>query len=197
MGSSGSTPTTPPEGRVRLRLSVAGEDHPRACTGRRLIRLGLAERVDLGRPIPRGAILLDPHAPVPLSRSDRPGALAGGLFGVDCSWNRLAHRGGYPAEPRGVPGAQRRRLPYLLAGNAQHYGRLGELNTAEALAAGLYLLGEIDRATGLLEGFPGGASFLRLNEVRLRRYADCAAPEETRRAEAELFGGPTGDHSSG
>ncbi|MCI4346595.1 MAG: DUF367 domain-containing protein [Thermoplasmata archaeon] len=152
MPFSGSTPSPHRSERagIPLYLLVAGEDHPRACTGRKLLARGLARTSDRARPHGAYPILLDPRADTPLSPADRPRALDGGLLGVDCSWNRLGERGGFPAR---LPGLHhqphRRRLPFLLAGNPQHYGRLAELNTAEAFGAAW------GRANGLEHFFPG------------------------------------------
>ncbi|MGI0053599.1 MAG: ribosome biogenesis domain-containing protein [Thermoplasmata archaeon] len=162
-----------------------GEDHPKACTGRKLRERGLLADGPAGAP---GAVLLDPHADHPLSIADATRARRAGLLAVDCSWNRLGDRGGYPAESGTAGRGHRRRLPYLIAGNPQHYGRLSELTTAEALAAALWILGEPTRARGLLEGFPGGVEFFRLNAERLGRYDRCAGAEEIREAERDLFG---------
>jgi pre-rRNA-processing protein TSR3 len=125
---------------------------------------------------------------VPLSRADRAHAHAGGVLGVDCSWNRLGERGAYPEGVADLPRAARRRLPYLLAANPQHYGRLGELNTVEAFGASLWILGEPERARSLLAGFLGGATLLELNAEWLARYARCDGPEEVIAAERELLG---------
>lgn len=186
MASSASTPGPSAERPIRLLLRVAGEDHPKACTGRRLLRRGLAEREGTG-PRGRAPILLDPHALQPLSRADLPRARSGGVLGVDCSWNRLDRRGGYPTAARRGPEGPRRRLPFLLAGNPQHYGRVAELNTAEALASALWVLGESARARSILEGFPGGTGFVSLNAELLARYDRCADAEEIRSAEREFF----------
>ncbi len=187
MGSSGSTPSRTAEPGPRLLLRVAGEDHPKACTGRKLLRLGLATRLD--GPVGRGPapVLLDPHAEVPLSRADRPRAEAAGILGVDCSWNRLGVRGGYPGAAAADHRSVRRRLPYLLAGNPQHFGRLAELNTAEALGAALWIVGEPERARALLAGFPGGSAFLALNAGPLERYLGCGSAEEIRAVERDFF----------
>lgn len=133
---------------------------------------GLARAVPPGR-VPRPPpVLLDPRAPVPLCGTDRTEALRGGVLGVDCSWNRLEERGGYPAEsPWLARLPTRRRLPLLLAGNPQHYGRLAELNTAEALCAALFLLGEPDRAREILGRFGGGEAFFSLNREPLESYS--------------------------
>jgi pre-rRNA-processing protein TSR3 len=75
----------------------------------------------------------------------------------------------------------------LVAGNPQHFGRLGELNTAEALAAALHLVGRPDEAHELLAGFAGGPAFLELNRERLERYARASSPEALVREERALF----------
>lgn len=187
MQSSASTRSRSPDAGVPLFLSVVGDDHPRACTGRRLLRRGAAERFDAEHQSPRG-LLLDPYASVPLSVADRPLARARGIYAVDCSWNRLHDRGGYADGALGrVPQERRRRLPLLLAGNPQHFGRLGELNTAEALAAALVVLGERDRARGLLAASPSGESFLSLNASLLESYATADSAGEILAAERQYF----------
>jgi len=134
-------------------------------------------------------VVLDPHAREPLSRADGPAAQRDGVLAVDCSWNRLADRGSLPGpspgpEDRGI----RRRLPLLIAANPQHYGRLGELNTAEALAAALYVLDRPSEAEALLEGLPGEGSFFEVNEARLERYRAATSAPEILAAERSLFG---------
>ncbi|MHB8351854.1 MAG: ribosome biogenesis domain-containing protein [Thermoplasmata archaeon] len=175
----------PAEGTIPLYLRFAGEDHPKACTGRKLRQRGL---LSVGLRGERGSVLLDPHAPHPLSASDTDRARRAGLLAVDCSWNQLGDRGGYPTSSGTSGRGHRRRLPYLLAGNPQHYGRMAELNTAEALAAALWILGERERAQALLAGFSGGTEFFRINHTFLGRYATCADADEIRTAERDLFG---------
>jgi len=135
--------------------------------------------------------VLDPYATVPLTPADRPRAEQGGLIAVDCSWNRLSAAHARPfgrTESRPAPGG--RRLPMLVAANPQHFGRVGELNTVEALAAALWVLGHPAEAEGLLEGFAGGRSFLDVNRARLRRYQGAGTVEELEREERQLFGHP-------
>ena len=168
---------------------MVGDDHARACTGRRLIRLGLVRNLGRKRPNPDRAVVLDPYAAVPLAPADRVRAEAGGVVAVDCSWNRLSAE---EARKRALGGSRRtggRRLPMLVAANPQHFGRLGELNTVEALAATVYLLGRPQEAAELLAGFAGGPTFLEVNRERLERYARAGSPEEIVQAERELFSG--------
>jgi len=188
MGSSASTPSRS-ERPIRIGIVVVGDDHPRACTGRRLLRRRLARSLAPGSARAGAGILLDPYAERPLSPADRPRAERLGLVAVDCSWNRLSE-----AYARGTPASTsrprvRRRLPMLLAGNPQHFGRLGELNTAEALAAALAVWGREAEARRLLEGFAGGEAFLAINRRRIERYRSAGSAEEVLRAERELFGG--------
>ncbi len=168
MRSSESTHSRSPSHRIPLLIVLADEDHPRACTGRRLVRGGFARSLDVAGGAPRGAVILDPHAAIPLSRADTSRASTG-VVAVDCSWNAFERRGRFPG--RWQPDARsRRRLPLLLAGNAQHYARLGELNTAEALAAAVYLLESAGRAESILDGAGLGRSFLELNAEPLAGY---------------------------
>ncbi len=133
--------------------------------------------------------MLDPYAVDALSRADLATAERSGILAVDCSWNRLSASGRLPPVlPRGR--AVRRRLPFLVAGNPQHYGRVGELNTVEALGAALYLLGRPAEAVDLLAGFAGGPAFLAINHDRLDRFSRAVDAEETRRLERDLFGTP-------
>ena len=172
MGSSASTPSPPRSAEVPLLIVFADEDDPRRCSGRRLVRSEMARAIPDGRSPPHGAVLLDPHSAVPLSRADRDRALQGGVVAVDCSWNRIGATGQYPPQLRGLDRLRlRRRLPWLVAANPQHHGRLGELNTAEALAASLVLLGERGRAGRLLGPFPGGPTFFDLNAAAFAAYA--------------------------
>lgn len=173
---------------IRLLLRVIGDDHPKACSGRRLLRRRLAYEVARVEGLSPPPVVLDPYAPRALSRSDRAAALRGGLLAVDCSWNRLHDQG----ELLGAGASRsslRRRLPLLLAANPQHYGRLAELNTVEALAAGLVILGEERAAAELLEGFPGGAELLVVNRERLAAYTAAEDARGVVAKERELFGG--------
>ncbi len=171
-------------------MLVVGDDHPKRCTGRRLLHRRLADPYRRTPAWGFPPLVLDPFAPAPLSARDRAIAARGGLLAIDCSWNRLSERGSFGTSERGVPRAgAHRRLPLLLAANPQHYGRVGELNTAEALAAALYLLGEPGSARAMLAGFPGGAAFFEINRERLEAYRRARTAPSVRAEERRLFGG--------
>ncbi len=197
MPSSDSTLSPPAKRSPRLLLRVVGDDDPKVCTGLRLVRFGRARRVgDIGRLHPP-PLLLDPHAPLPLSRADARTAREGGILAIDCSWNRLSERAGILGPRRRERGGPvHRRLPYLLAANPQHFGRMGELNTVEALSAALHLLGYREAAAKLLEGFRGGPSFLEVNRVPLARFGAGRTPEEVLTSERSFYGGSSSEGPS-
>lgn len=190
MRSSGSTRKPRRNAALRLLVVLAGEDHPKACTGRRLLRwrrVVQVPREDASFPAP---VVLDPYAPTPLSGADRETAEGGGILVVDCSWNRLSARGSFPGEERrDRRHGTHRRLPVLVATNPQHYGRLTQLNTVEAFCAALYILGRTEEAENLMDGFAGGGEFLAVNRDRLDRYQEATGPSEILTAEKALFGG--------
>lgn len=190
MPSSGSTPNPRRRRPLRLLVVLEGEDHPKACTGRRLLRWrrvqALSHNSKAGFP---PAIVLDPYAPTPLSAADRHTAAEGGLLVVDCSWNRLSERGAFPGEDgRSRRPGVHRRLPILVATNPQHYGRVAQLSTVEAFCAALAVLGRLEEAEQVIAGFSGGSEFLGVNRERLSRYRDAGGPADILAAEKELFG---------
>jgi pre-rRNA-processing protein TSR3 len=190
MRSSGSTHNPRRDLPARLYVVLAGEDHPKLCTGRRLLHRGLAREVARVEGIVPSPVVLDPYAADPLGAADGRSVDRGGILVVDCSWNRLTERGRFPVgalgeSRRGI----RRRLPILVATNPQHYGRLAQLNTVEALAASLYLVGRPEEAAHLLEGFRGSETFLVVNRERLEAYARESDADGVRAAERRLFGG--------
>ncbi len=189
MRSSGSTRNRTASAGVPLFLLLASEDRPRACTGRRLVRFGLVRPIGSAARLFPPPVLLDPRADLPLSSADWRSAQRGGLLGVDCSWNRFGARGGYPGAGDLVRIKERRRLPWLLATNPQHFGRVGELNTAEAFSAGVRILGYPEQADRLLEGFAGGEAFRRVNAKALGEFVGADGPDAIVEAERRVYGG--------
>ena len=159
-----------------LHVRHTGEDDPEKCTARKLARFDLAVLHHGDPTVPHG-IVLNPHAERALSPAD---AGAGHLVALDCSWEHAGEaRFSLPGEHRG--------LPFLVAANPVNYGRPFRLTTVEALAAGLYILGEPDRAGEILATFTWGETFLELNAEPLRRYADCADSGEVISVQAEYL----------
>jgi pre-rRNA-processing protein TSR3 len=187
MKSSGNTED--PRCRIPLWIVLASEDNPKACTGRRAIRYALAVEANERHHPPPGALLLDPYSSHPLSRKDAGAAMEKGVVAVDCSWNRLSSRGKYPAGGRWLAALkEKRRLPLVLAANPQHYGRLGELNTAEALGASVYVLCGRDAAEVFLNRFSFGRSFMELNGELLERYRGALDAKGIEEAERDWAG---------
>lgn len=70
-------------------------------------------------------------------------------------------------------GRNQRLLPYLLAANSVNYGKPFKLNTAEATAACLYIVGFKAEAQILLSPFSYGEEFIHLNYDLLEAYSQC------------------------
>ena len=183
MRSSGTTRNPRRDRSFPLWVDIRGDDHPKACTGRRLLARGIVRRSP--HPPPGPPIVLDPYAPIVFSAQDRLYAERHGFLVVDCSWNRLSERGSLGGTT--VPPAHHRRLPLLLATNPQHFGRVGQLNTAEAFAAALAVSGQEAAARKLLDAFHGSAAFFHVNESRFRRYRGAKTPHEMLAAERAEF----------
>ena len=179
---------------MELHARYEGDDDPEKCTARKLARHDRLELHRTDRATPYG-VVLNPHAERALSPADAPEteasgdgedggdvadgdgatdgdatdgrAVGGRLVALDCSWESAG-------EARfSLPG-DHRALPYLVAANPVNFGRPMRLTTVEALAAGLWILGDRDHAEELLSTFTWGETFAELNEEPLSRYADCA-----------------------
>jgi len=163
-------------GSVELHVRYEGDDDPEKCTARKLAWFDLATLHGSARGVPPG-VVLDPFADRALSPDDRgsdPGSgadTAGRLVALDCSWE-TARREAFDLDGR------HRSLPFLVAANPVNYGTPFQLNTVEAFAGALAILGEHEQAERVLGKFPWGHTFLELNEEPLRRYAACADSSE-------------------
>ena len=151
-----------------LHVRYEGDDDPEKCSARKLARFDLVSLHRSARATPPG-IVLDPHAEQALSPADADESDA--LVALDCSWETAE------AEAFKLDGPHRA-LPFLVAANPVNYGTPFQLNTVEAFAAALCILGERDHAEELLGKFRWGHTFLELNDEPLRRYADCADSAE-------------------
>jgi len=162
---------------VELHVRYEGDDDPDKCTARKLARFDLVELHRTDRATPYG-VVLNPHAERALSPAD---ADAERLVALDCSWESAGEA------LFDLPG-EHRALPFLVAANPVNYGRPFRLTTVEALAAGLYILGDPDEAAALLGKFTWGETFLELNAEPLERYAACEDSREVVAAQEAYLG---------
>jgi pre-rRNA-processing protein TSR3 len=147
---------------VKLHVRYEGDDDPKKCSARKLSRFDLAELHHSTRATPYG-IVLNPFAEQAISPAD---ADADSLVALDCSWETAEE------EAFDLSGPQRS-LPFLVAANPVNYGTAFQLNTVEAFAGALVILGHRDQAEEILSKFTWGHTFLELNEEPLERYATC------------------------
>lgn len=71
-------------------------------------------------------------------------------------------------------------LPLIVAANTVNYGKAFKMNTAEALAASLYIAGFKLDAEAILLPFSYGEEFIRLNYDALESYSQCSTEAEVR-----------------
>jgi pre-rRNA-processing protein TSR3 len=133
------------------------------------------------RRISRGAVVLNPVSETAFSPADYERVHKSGLAALDCSWKQ--------AEEvfRRSRGSNHRSLPYLIAANPINTYKPIKLSTAEAIAASLYILGDIDAAEDLLSVFKWGHSFITLNKEWLDSYASCANSSEIVKVQTEIM----------
>lgn len=151
---------------VRLGLWEFGQNDAKRDSGSKLVRLGLAQK--LGRSF--NGIVLSSEASVVLSASDAETVATCGVAGINCSWNRLDE---VRFETLGKPRLHRK-LPFLVAANPVNYGKPFKMNTAEALAAALVIVGREHDARTVLEPFSYGEEFLRINADAFAAYVGAA-----------------------
>lgn len=166
---------------VRLLVYEMKQDDPAKCTSRKLVHFGLATPLSRPYHIPRGAITLNPLAKAILLSRERKLAEGGGLAVVDCSWEKVKEA--FSLKFKGI----NRRLPYLIAANPVHYGRLFELSSLEAFAAALYIVGHDEQARKVLRIYKWGPVFLALNKNLLEEYSQAENIEEIEEIEKAYF----------
>ena len=155
-----------------------GQDDPTKCTARKMVNMDLAKGVSRKFHASDKVIVLNPWAHRVLSPPDR---VAKSVLVVDASWNQAQE-----VFFRKL-GGKHRRLPTLLAGNPTNYSRPGVLSSVEAVAATMYILGEVDEAARYLNIFKWGPTFLTLNQEPLEAYRRSRTEGKVLQAEREYF----------
>ncbi len=155
-----------------------GQDDPAKCTARKMIRMEMARGVSRKFHASNTTIVLNPYARTTVSPDDRG---AKGILVVDCSWKQAKE-----IFFRRL-GGKHRRLPALLAANPTNYSKLGILSSLEALAASLYILGEVQHAEMLLSLYKWGPTFTTLNAEPLQAYGNAGSESEVLKLEREFF----------
>ncbi len=165
VGEEGAAPKSPLSG-VKMRMWDFQQCDPKRCSGARLARRGIFEKMPLKSPF-RG-IVLSPEAKVAVSPADIELLEKGGMSLIDCSWARLQE---IPFKQ--MQSGHHRLLPFMVAANTVNYGRPFKLTCAEAAAATLYICGKPAAAKAVMDEFSWGEEFLSLNKQVLDLYASC------------------------
>jgi rRNA small subunit aminocarboxypropyltransferase len=155
-----------------------GQDDPTKCTARKMINMDLAKGVSRKFHASDATIVLNPYAHRMLSPPDRG---AKSVLVIDCSWNQAQE-----VFFRRL-GGKHRRLPILLAANPVNYARAGVLSSVEAIAATMFILGEVEEATRYLSIYKWGPNFLVLNQEPLEAYRRARTEGRVLQAQREFF----------
>ena len=150
---------------------------PKKCTAKRMLKFGLAKEAKTLGAIPSGSVVLSPFSDRALSPADA-GHARKGLVVMDLTWTNIDQ---FPRLRR----VEERALPYLLASNPINWGRPMELNSAEAVMAALYILGEKEQARSFLGRFNWAPEFMRLNGNMLEDYSNARDSAEVVRIQNE------------
>ncbi len=148
----------------RLHVYHANQCNPKKCTGKRLKKFDLARIHEKVNSIPKYSILLDPFAEKAISKEDID---TKDIVVLDCSWETVEEVFPHLLKRN----FKHRALPYLVASNPINFGRPFKLNSAEAFAAALYIMGAPKQAEEVLSKFRWGHTFLELNHEPLEDYA--------------------------
>jgi len=154
------------------------QDDPIKCTARKMIHMDLAKGVGRKFHASDSTIVLNPFAHRMLSPPDRG---AKGILVIDCSWNQAQEIFFKKL------GGKHRRVPLLLAANPTNYARAGMLSSVEAVAATLYILGEVEEARSYLSIYKWGPNFETLNKDPLESYRLCKSEGKVLQEEREYF----------
>ncbi|MGI0019858.1 MAG: DUF367 family protein [Nitrososphaera sp.] len=164
---------------MKPQVYMMRQDDPFKCTAAKLAKFHIAEPV---RFIRNDVIVLNPFSHTLLTKNDA--AIASAVCAVDCSWEKAddvaKHQKVFSA---GIG----RRLPAMLAANPTNYAKLGKLSSAEALAGGLYILGDKTLAAEIMNKFKWGHTFLELNGNLLEDYSNAETQDQMKQEEQEYF----------
>lgn len=155
------------------------QDDPEKCTGKKMVRFGLAVYTTR----PKG-IILNPFSKRIISIEDKDIVDRLGITVIDSSWKKSDEE-----FFRKYINKYARRLPFLLAGNPTNYARPYMLSSLEAMAAAMYILGYIELAKKLLSLYKWGNTFYKLNAELLEEYK-CKSSAEIEKIEREIIGEP-------
>lgn len=142
-----------------------GQNDAKRDSGSKLCRLGYAKKLKVGQNF--NGIVLSSEASQVMSPDDAEIISQYGIAGINCSWNRLEE---IPFNSLGKARNQRK-LPFLVAANTVNYGKVFKMNTAEAIAAALFIAGSVHEAVALMYPFSYGEEFFKLNAEAFERYA--------------------------
>ncbi|MCK4995802.1 MAG: DUF367 family protein [Thermoplasmatales archaeon] len=158
---------------MKLIVYHADEDDPKKCSAKKLHKFGFVKLETKIRKTPRDAILLNPFAEKSLSKEDLKIAEKNGILAVDCSWKNAEKSFDF-LDKR----CNSRALPFIVAANPVNYGRPFKLTTLEAFATAVYILGDTEKAEGMLNLYKWGPSFLTLNKEPLEDYRNAKNSSE-------------------
>ena len=111
---------------LRLRMWDFAQCDPKRCTGARLAKRGIFQRMPLKQPFK--GIVLSPQGKISVSPADRPILEQSGTSVIDCSWARLAE-----IPFRQMHAGHHRLLPFLVAANTVNYGRPEQIKLCRSL----------------------------------------------------------------
>lgn len=134
------------------------ECDPKKCTALKLKKFKILKPIPLINRIYRKALILNPFSHIELSVDDRKIIQKFGLIVIDCSWNNLV-------KLKNFDWINERRLPPLLAVNPTNYGKWEKLNSAEAIAAALFITHYKREAKFILSKFSWGNEFMKINNL--------------------------------
>jgi len=152
---------------LQIQVLLLKQDDPKKCTAQKLVKFGLARRIQKTK---KDSLVLDPFSPRMLLNLDKN--LASSITAIDCSWNKTDQ-----AFATKISGTHRK-LPPLFAGNPVNYSKIGKLTTVEALSGSLFILGFNEQAKSLLNKFKWGHTFFELNHELLNDYSKLNSEEE-------------------